>query len=181
MLYIRSMELSHLTVESVSALINISPFPPFPLPPSAPGNCCPILWFCEFDFLFLIIIGFLLEQDCPNLFCSSSIISRLLCPIHFSFSSFSSCPNFCYEMNWKSNIFICSVKFYTHTYNHTVIRKLDILQIPLQFGIFMTAIGKMLHKCTLWMFSTTGLNCQFFSGILNSFEAKRTLLHKICF
>lgn len=57
--------------------------------PSVPGNRHSILWLYKFD---LFIIGFLLKQGCLNFFCSSSIISRILCMFHFSFSYSFSVP-----------------------------------------------------------------------------------------
>lgn len=51
--------------------------------PFASGNHSPILWLYKFDFL-KIILCFLLQEICLNLFCSFPIISINLYPIFFS-------------------------------------------------------------------------------------------------
>ena len=84
MLYIKSIELTHnWKCVCFDQHLPISSLPTTPISPWKPLSCS-LSWF--HDFFFLIIIVFLLEQDCPILFCLYSIISRILCPIHFSFS-----------------------------------------------------------------------------------------------
>lgn len=156
MLYLRSTELTHLITDSLYALTNISPFPPFPQPWKSLFYYL-VLWVWLLKKIHTYVIPYSICLSLSGLFHLAHLSEYLESSPHFIFIfPVHILPYFLLSDVLKTTRLFCSIKFQTKKCQLS--ENWISYKIPLLFGILLTVVGKGCMYA-LWMFSSLGPDC----------------------